>query len=104
MWVHVNFTMIIHTVSIWLTLSLAIWRLGKIEDILILWSLRDHDNREEKNVRNDPPPPLPLELQNNDTKIILTKMRQNKVPTYFITYEVMKYLLTSKVIGAHELS
>ena len=26
MWVHVNFSIIIHTVSIWLTLSLAIWR------------------------------------------------------------------------------
>jgi hypothetical protein len=26
MWLHVNFSIIIHTVSIWLTLSLAIWR------------------------------------------------------------------------------
>ena len=39
MWVHVQFTNIIHTVSIWLTLSLAVWRfiMIKFATMAVAW-------------------------------------------------------------------
>lgn len=43
-WFHSNFSVVIHNVSVWLTLSLAVWRFIMIRSVLTLSDLKGPDN------------------------------------------------------------
>ncbi len=48
-WFHSNFSVVIHNVSVWLTLSLAVWRFIMIRSVLTL-------NDKNRTLGNDFPP------------------------------------------------